>query len=273
MKIYNCHVHSGYSHDATGSIDVIASQAINNRLTGITISDHCDCEYYYDNEMKGKLLSSYSDTKLIAQKYAGQIEVMAGIEIGDAIFAPEFASEMISARSWDVILGSVHAVRIPGKDIPFSLIDFSKFNESELAAYTKQYFIDLSDMASNADYDILCHLTVLFRYIKYKYHRSISVSDYMEIIEEILTTIIKRDKTLEINTSGFKDGYLMPDKEIIKLYKHLGGKRYSIGNDCHNPISVSDNIAECLRLLKKEGIDTLFYYKNRKAIEYSFYDL
>lgn len=269
MKIYNCHSHSKYSHDGEGSIEEIVASAVKYGLAGIVISDHCDCEYCNDKIMNKNLLNSYTDTKNSAEKYKNELQIFTGIEIGDALFAPEFAKEIIASKNRDVILGSVHAVRIKGIDIPFSLIDFSTFTDSEIEIYTKQYFSDVLQTAEETEYDILCHLTVLMRYIKYKYKRNISLKDNMDLIEEILKTVIKRNKTLEINVSGYNDGYLMPDKDIISLYKSLGGKKISLGNDSHRPEGIGAGINESVILLKEAGVDSLVYYKNRKPVMYN----
>jgi len=47
--------------------------------------------------------------------------------------------------------------------------------------------------------------------------------EYKSIIDEILIILIQKNKTLEINTSGFKtEGRTYPKKEVIKRYIELG---------------------------------------------------
>ena len=57
------------------------------------------------------------------------------------------------------------------------------------------------------------------------------------IITEILKTVIQDGKGIEINTSsrryGLKDS--TPSRDILKLYKELGGKIITIGSDSHKP--------------------------------------
>lgn len=269
MKIYNCHTHSGFSHDGKGSISNMAEYALSGKLRGFAITDHCDCEYYNNKKMITDLSDSFEESQKEKDKYKNRVDIISGIEIGDALYAPEFAKSIVNIKQWDVILGSVHAVRIVGKDMPFSLIDFTDFTDEEINAYVDQYFCDLLETAQTTDYDILSHLTVVFRYIKYKYNKNISYTFYLDKIEKILKTLIQRDKTLEINISGYKDDYLMPDTDILKIYKELGGTKFSIGNDSHRPEDISLGFAETLPLLRKLNIDKLIYYKNRQAIEYS----
>ncbi len=269
MNIFNCHTHSAFSHDGKGTVRDMAENALKENLTGFALTDHCDCEYYYDRNMIENLSKSYQESLREKDNYKDRLEIISGIEIGDALYAPEFATKIIRSKNWDVILGSVHAVRIEGKDIPFSLIDFTDFTDEEIHEYVTQYFCDLSETAQTTDFDILCHLTVVFRYIKYKYNKNISHTFYLDKIEKILKTVIRRDKTLEINISGYQNGYLMPDADILKMYKELGGTKLSIGNDSHKPEDICLGFTETVPLLKKLNITNLVYYKNRQAIEYT----
>ena len=60
------------------------------------------------------------------------------------------------------------------------------------------------------------------------------------IITKILKIVIQDGKGIEINTSsrryGLKDS--TPSRDILKLYKELGGKIITIGSDSHK----SENI-------------------------------
>lgn len=57
--------------------------------------------------------------------------------------------------------------------------------------------------------------------------------DYMDIIDEILKTLIHRGKALECNTAGFKYGlgHPHPQEEILLRYRELGGELLTVGSD------------------------------------------
>ncbi len=58
---------------------------------------------------------------------------------------------------------------------------------------------------------------------------------HKEIIEKILKVIIKKNKALEMNTSGFvTEKRQYPKQEVIKLYKQLGGTKITYGSDAHD---------------------------------------
>lgn len=257
-----------FSHDGKGTIEELCKAAINFNLSGFAVTDHCDCECADDNEMLKNLDLSYREAEKLKEEYKNELIISNGIEIGEVLFNPQFAAEIISSRNYDVILGSVHAVRIENYEMPFSVIDFSKPSDKFIDRYVTQYFYDLLETAKTTDYDILCHLTVVLRYIVYKYNRTVDIQKHFPIIAEILKEIIRRDKTLELNTSGIGDGYFMPDKEIIMLYKSLGGRKISVGSDAHTPHDISKGLTEALILLKSLGFNELTYYINRTACKY-----
>ncbi len=257
-----------FSHDGDGTIEKLCESAIESNLSGFAVTDHCDCEYMSDKKMLGSLSLSYSEAEKYKEIYKDRLIISKGIEIGEALYNPDFAEKIINSNAFDVILGSVHAVRIENYDMPFSVIDFSDFTDGFIERYVTRYFLDLLETAEKTDYDILSHLTVILRYIVYKYNRKTDIIKHFPVITEILKTVIKRDKTLEVNTSGIKDGYFMPDKDIIQLYKAFGGKRISLGSDAHSPSDISKGLKEGAEMLKSIGFNELTYYENRIPFEY-----
>lgn len=268
MQIFNGHTHTMFSHDGKGSVENLCEAAILNNLSGFAVTDHCDCECADDKNMLRNLKYSFSEAEKYKSEYEGRLIISRGIELGEALFNPSFAEKIISSEKYDVILCSVHAVRIDNWDMPFSLIDFSDLSDEFIDRYVTQYFIDLLETATSLDYDILCHLTVVLRYIVYKYKRYVDIKKHYPVIDEILKTVIRRNKTLEINTSGIDNGYFMPDTDIIKRYKALGGKSISIGSDAHSPGDIGKGLNEGAVFLKSTGFSELTYYDNRKPVTY-----
>lgn len=268
MKLFNCHTHTIYSHDGSSSITDLCNFAQSNRLFGFAVTDHCDCEYASDIKMRDNLNIAFNETEKIKKQFSGNLIISNGIEIGEAIINKSFADSIISSNNYDVVLGSVHAVRIESFDMPFSVIDFSSFDDIFIEKYINQYFTDLYETTKTTDFDILSHLTVVLRYIVHKFNRKVDIQKQLPIIEKILLQVIKRNKCLEVNTSGFSMGYLMPDTDIIKLYKSLGGEKISIGSDAHIAEHLTDGLFDAAAILKSIGFDKLIYYIQRQEIEY-----
>ncbi len=268
MQIFNSHSHTCFPHDGIGSIEELCRSAISKNLLGFAVTDHCDCEYANNKSMSDNLAYSFKVAKKYQSLYKDKLIISCGIEIGEAIFNPGFANKTIASQPWDVVLGSVHAVRTENLDMPFSLIDFSDFSYDITNKYIEQYFVDMSEMIDTQDFDILSHLTVVLRYIFYKYNKPVDISKFFHQINDILIRIINKNKCLEVNTSGLNAGYLMPDIDILKLYKSLGGKNITVGSDSHTPEAIADGLENGINILKNLGFDSLTYFIDRKPVTY-----
>lgn len=80
--------------------------------------------------------------------------------------------------------------------------------------------------------------------------------------------MIQDGKGIEINTSshryGLKDS--TPSRDILKLYKELGGKIITIGSDSHKPEHLGAYIDEAKELLKETGFDSFCTFEKMKPI-------
>lgn len=268
--LYDCHTHTLHSHDSAAPVNGMCAAAIQAGLGGLAVTDHCDCEYALADNVFQRISGSVSDTARANSEYGDRLKVMCGVEVGDALFDPGFAEKITSAFCFDVILGSVHAVRSQKNDSPFSRIDFSDWSETELDDYIKQYFSDVYDTLQNFDFDVLSHLTVPFRYINEKHNKNMDAYKYSGQIREILQETIRLGKVLEINTQGVTDAgaNIHPDEAVIDLYISLGGRAFCLGSDAHTPAGVANGLQYAANMLRRKGINELFFFENRKRISY-----
>lgn len=266
----NMHVHTEFSHDSKESHSAYVDACMRYGLNGFSVTDHCDCEYSNEDSTLRNILTSFDETEKYKRKYCGKLRIISGIEMGEAIFDPSFAETVLRSKEWDVVLGSVHAVRYPGFTEPFSTIDFSVKSESFLYKYLAAYFHDVETMLDTTDFDILSHLTIPLRYIVKKYGRFIDSNIFGDQIDSVLKKAVQYGKTLEINTSGYKrdDGFMMPDEEIIDRYIGFGGKDFSIGSDSHTADNFSKGLREAAGMLLSKGITDLVYYEKRQKMKY-----
>lgn len=179
----------------------------------------------------------------------------------------------MSKYTFDVIIGSVHAARYDGLEMPYSQIDFGKLSDEVIREYLTVYFDDVLEMVSTEDVDIAAHITCPLRYIIGKYERNVDCRDFRDKIEQILDCIIRRKIALEVNTSGLVTGSkycrTMPEEWIIEEYKKRGGKLVTVGSDAHVTENASLSFDKAYEILKKYGFESCYYYENRQAKEYA----
>lgn len=265
---FDSHNHTVCSHDAVSVIEDLCASAVEKELDGIVICDHGDIQYYKDAHSMDHIRRSVSDAKRMAAIYGDRLRVLAGVELGEAVWnnsATAFTKEL----DLDVILSSVHAVRYKDILTCFSALDFSTWDSDMLDGYMRKYFEDMYEMVQTVDMDILTHLNNPVKYINGKYGHSVVLDPYMKRIEDILKIIIERGIALEVNTTlvATPMKLLMPDRDVISLYKSLGGKYVTVGSDSHCPKDTGRHFDYALKVIADCGFDRYVYYSKRKRTE------
>ena len=260
--IFDCHTHTHFSHDSECDSHDSLKVAKEKGIAGFAITDHCDIESCEKQDIKSPIKHSVECVHKMGES------VLAGVEIGEGIWHKNDAEEVVVGSNFDIVLGSVHAVRFKHLTMPYSQIDFSVFSKNEINEYLSQYFDDMLEMIKTTDFDVLSHLTCPLRYISGKYSIEVDLKRFADKTDIILKEIINRGIALEINTSCLDIDYntLMPDIPIIKRYKELGGYLLTLGSDAHKAERVSYGFDYSLSVLSKIGFKNIYYYKNRKPI-------
>ncbi len=269
--MFDTHIHSGHSPDGHSGLEDICLTAISKGLKGIAICDHTNMRSYERHNPYERMKRCIAELKEIKERYGKQIEIFQGIEIGEYFDDLPKLHGILALANYDVILGSVHYVNFDKwNDVGCSRVCFDEnMSEVDVRAYITHYFKDMKRMAQKADFDVLSHLTYIFRYVNGKYSRGINPMEYIKEIQEIFEIIIYRGIALEVNTSELGSAYnlLMPEKEIIEFYKKMGGKYITLGSDAHFHERVGNSFYQAKEILMQLGYTCYYYYKERKCME------
>lgn len=267
MKIIcDCHLHSVNSFDGQNTVKELCEEAIKKEINIITITDHMEApeisfgaKSQYGDMIK-QISNSVADVMECQQIYNDKIKVLKGMELGEPMHNPKLTKKALGIGEFDFILASVHNLK---DEEDFYFLDYSECNVQELL---KRYFNELLDTAQNADFDSLAHLTYPLRYIVERTKKSPDLEPYRNIIDDIFKTLISREKALEINTSGlFKEiGTTLPDINLIRRFKELGGKYVTIGSDAHTCIDLGKGIEQGIEIAKTCGFNHYTVFENRK---------
>ena len=262
--IYDFHAHSVNS-DGFGTVDELCGFAIERGIAGFAVTDHADMEYYEERDTYNRIKKSIADVLEAREKYKGKLEIYTGIELGGYLWSPENAKEVLSLEPLDVVLCSVHGAVWEKYKRPYSKILFfeEEIADWELDEYFEDYFKILTETATAFDYDVLAHIVCPARYMTGRYDRKTELMKYKDEIAEILKIVIDRDASLEMNVAGFKK-YTMQSEEIFALYRDLGGRNVTIGQDTHKPHMIAENVGLGIEMLKSLGFDHYSIYKKRE---------
>lgn len=265
MRYVDCHVHSEYSHDGKVSVREICEAAIRLGLSGVAITDHCDIEFYHERPERENIIASVEDAKRLQDEFGDALHVRVGVELGEAIWDMSAADEMCGLFEYDVVLGSVHAVR--GWEEPFSRI---KAGDVDSHIYLSRYFDDVLETVKTCDFDVLCHLTCPLRYIIGRFGETVDLSRYDQQIDDILQELIRNKRALEVNTSGFGTAYdrLLPDTDILERYYAMGGRLITLASDAHTADRPGIGFDAAVQKLKAIGFSHACDFEKRKPILY-----
>lgn len=260
------HTHSFHSGDSEASMDLMVETALSRNFRSLCFTEHNDFLYPVSEECPAGMFDLNVDPYLydvikLREKYAGQINLLFGIELG---LMPEIMRQnAILAKSYDFdfIIGSGHICH--GKD-PYYPAFFE--GRSDKAAF-EEYFISLLENVKKfKNFDVLGHMDYVVRYSPNK-DSNYSYLDYQSLVDEILTLLIENGKGIEINTGGYSKGLrdLHPCYEIVSRYKELGGEIITIGSDAHTPENIGIHFSVAEELLKKSGFNYYTTFEKRVA--------
>ncbi len=257
------HLHTTFSHDGISTMEEQIKNAINKGLKEICFTEHYDIYDGLENSTLQTIdVENYvKNFKQYQQKYKDQISLKLGIEIGLQPDIKETICNMVKQYSFDFIIGSSHITC--KKDIAMDQSFFEGLTQKE--AYLKYFGEVLENIKQYDEFDVYGHIDYIIRYGGYP-EKVIKYNDYQEILDEILTTIIKKEKGIEINTSGYRYGLNAPhpNKEILRRYKELGGNIITIGSDAHKIEDMCSDFDKATKLLKEIGYKNYVIYKERK---------
>lgn len=224
------HIHTNFSGDCDAPVTNQIETAIAMGMKELCITDHHDFDVT-SPEINFELDTEryISSLKHYREHYQNQIKLLIGIEFGHQPHLADYEKNFFAHYSFDYVVGSTHFIR--GLD-PYYPTFFDYRTERE--AY-QDYFAALAEnLKLFQNYDSAGHLDYIVRYGPNK-NRSYSYSMYGDYLDDILSTLIKKGKGLECNTSGFRQGLGQPNPgmDILRRYREMGGEILTLGSDAH----------------------------------------
>lgn len=258
------HTHSWYSFDGSESLSALCRSAVDRKIDVIATTDHCDMMPGPEGiasylEAEEKRWEEYSKVRAAYP----ELEVLYGIEIGNAIDCPKRTEQFMESRTFDFVIGAIHFLP-DGSDIyvlPYN-------NAEEIDSMFRQYFESMLKLVQLGGFDSLAHLDYPLRKLQGKI-KAPTVEQYRDLIEPILETLVQKEIALELNTRGAYDwqGRVGPEDWVLSRYKELGGKYITIGSDSHCSAKIGEGFYEAAEALLRNGFTSYTIYRNRTPIE------
>lgn len=256
----DCHVHTNISHDGISEIKEYIASGKEKNVDEITFTEHWDDYTGLDTKLKTLDVSAYRE-KYLKYKDDSVLKINFGIEVGLQPDIVDKVETMIKQYPFDFVIGSSHITC--KKDMAMDKSFFNGLTRKE--AYLKYFKEVLENIKLYNEFDVYGHIDYVVRYGGYAENK-IEYNEFNEILDEILTLLIKKDKGIEINTSGIR--YKLcnphPNIDILKRYKELGGKIITMGSDAHKVDNLAEDFSLAFDILEDVGFKEIAVYHNRK---------
>lgn len=253
------HVHSEFSDDSTTPMHEQANQAVKLGLDELCFTDHVDYGVKYDSrdpmlktgnyEANANYSEYFPALEAVREKFRGMLTIRAGLEFGVQTITIKQYEDLYSKYrdKLDFVLLSIH--QIDNLELWTQQYQAGKSQ----AEYNRGYYEELLRVIQRFhDYSVLAHLDLVVRYDQKGMYPFANVKD---VVAEILETAIRDGKGIELNTSSWRYGLTdtTPSREILKLYRDLGGKILTLGSDAHNPKYIAAHFDEGREILRSLG--------------------
>lgn len=258
--MYDYHMHSAFSSDTDVPMEAMIQSAIEKGVKEICFTDHIDYDYAspeisfeFDTEAYKTLIESFRE------KYKGQIEIRLGIEIGIQPHILKKCTDLVDSVKPDFIIASQHTI---GRQDLY-LGDYYRGRTPEEAI--EYGMSELLEMVQNFDaFCVIGHIDILKRYDEAV--KALPKTTYLQAVRPVLIALIEKSKGIEVNTSGLRQGLgeTLPAREILELYKSLGGEYITIGSDAHKPEDITHSFKAVLELLSDIGFEHIYRFENMK---------
>ena len=211
------HLHTECSFDCVpGCSDGLGEWAMALGLSGFTVTDHLEIGVGQPGRFRQNLLDSLDYVRGLQKRFP-MLDIGFGAELGQPHHDLREAAEAVSGLPLDFILASCHLVRgqpdfcdmAPGSYDPDALLE--------------QYFREVLELVRSVDFDSLAHLTYPLRYFEGQHGVLVDLSRFSGLIDAILSEVIIRGRSLEVNSSGWRQGMggPLPGRELLERYRKL----------------------------------------------------
>ncbi len=262
--ITDLHSHCERSFDCEIPFSVMCDSAVERGVKVFALTDQCDVSESSDeSKVIENIRLSLSDAQAQRERLCGTLTIVRGIELGQPLHNLPLAEKIVALDGVDFTLCSVH--EIIGKQ-DFYYLDY---NKEDVKSLLTRYFDEVLQTVRWNKFDSLAHLTYPIRYICGEYGIAVNLDDYSQVIDEILSTLAKNGKALEINSSGLgmKIKETLPPRAVIQRFRQLGGEYITVGSDAHLPQNVGYRISEVFALARECGFDSVTYFEDHKPVK------
>ncbi|MEJ2658552.1 MAG: histidinol-phosphatase [Desulfobacterales bacterium] len=255
------HLHTLFCNHADGGMEHYVQAAVDLGLREICFLDHLTIQKTEPGlSMTPEEIPYYFyAVQMLKQKYRNDISVKAGLEIDFNPDHIDLYQDVVDTYAFDVIAASLHFPK--GVDIVSHRSGW-RHGEKDADDVYELYFEQLQKMLDYDYFDVICHIDLIKKFGRKP------VRSFEKECDKILAIIKNKDKTIEVNTSGYDHpaGDIYPSLGILKKCFEQGIS-ITMGSDAHHPADVGRHYERVLPILISTGYRKLAGFTKRQRIE------
>lgn len=262
MKYFDMHTHTVNSPDGHFASADMARAAYEAGLEGICFTDHVDIGHPDDIYA---VLPDYDKMRegiAEAKRLFPDLSIGYGIEAGYIAETAKATKEYIERGGFEFVILSTHVIN--GQE-PYDKVFYN--GKTKEQAYEEYLIAAAESLKAPFEWDIFGHIGYAQKPAPYEDTRFV-YSLYADIIDTILSGVIAKGKGIEVNTSGARNGDMMPNPDILKRYRELGGEVITLGSDGHYTEYVGYKFGEAAEIAKSCGFRYAFGLSGGKLAPY-----
>ena len=260
--MFDYHIHTTHSGDGQVPDRAQIWAAIYMGLDEICITDHMEVHFPLAKHLNFELdVPSYvSELQDLAQEFRTEINVKWGLEVGLQNHSLAETEQRLEGYPFHYILAARHMFDYEPPYRP----DWNALTKAEVFDTYLRHILECVKIYRR--FNCLAHLTYYCRMCPAE-DPSLHYSHAPDAIDELFTLLVERGQGIEINTSTYKRfGYCMPDLDIVRRFRELGGEVITVGSDAHMPNHVGNHLKEGLQLIQAAGLDYVCTFEYEKPI-------
>jgi histidinol-phosphatase (PHP family) len=258
------HVHTEWSWDAAaGSMERSCARAVALGLPSIAFTEHADfTAWVVDPEVRARLQPQdaarllpdgrFRPPPLDAAAYLACVQrcrelfpglrILSGTELGEPHWHAEQVNALLTAGTFDRVLGSVHSLELAGT----RLVDFL-FDRTEPADLIRAYLAEAVRMVeSAAPFAVLAHVDYPLRHWP-KDAGPFDPALFEDEYRAVLAALARSGRALEANAA-----VPMPPV-IMRWWYEAGGEALVFGSDAHAPSAIARRFADVAAAAEAAG--------------------
>ena len=259
------HLHTFHSMDGRQSLDELCQAMARQGVEEICLTEHLDLGHPDPSQDIPPIWDVWLRELQQARVSHPGLTICAGVEIGDNPARREEIRAVLDDLPLDFRLLSLHVV---GEHDCWEPAYYAGKTRDE--AYRAYVAVLVDSLRAWEDFESLAHVGYVAKFAPYEGdQRPLVYGDAPDAFDEILRTLVEKDKCLEVNTSGYgATGDVFPHASILKRYIELGGECFTFGSDSHDTARDYADIERAKDAVRALGGKYQASFRRRKKMLY-----